>query len=109
MKINLEMVLFAGNSTLDLWTGACLSELSQWMNLGNKRFLYLKKNNLWNKDLGFIIYEMTGPAEYPAKLDEKRPHKSTSLRNSEHLEQEHLFLFYKFSETEKLESEETNH
>lgn len=43
---------------------------------------------------------MIGPAEYPEKLEEKRLRRGTSLRNSEHLEQEHLFLFYKFSETE---------
>lgn len=43
---------------------------------------------------------MIGPAEYPAILDEKRPHKGTSLGNSERLEQEHLFMYYKISETE---------
>lgn len=36
---------------------------------------------------------MIGPAEYPAKLDENRPHKGTSLKNSEHLEQDTSIRF----------------
>lgn len=34
---------------------------------------------------------MTEPAEFPAKLDENRPHKGTSLRNSEHFQQEDTY------------------
>lgn len=45
---------------------------------------------------------MIGPAKCPAKLEESRPHKGTSMRNPEHLEQEDISTRFQRENTGEL-------
>lgn len=85
----------------DMSLSACLlSEPRKRMNLDDKRFLFWGGKKSLKR--GFTVYHLQNDRASwaPCKTWWKGTTQSTSLGNSEHLEQEHLFTYYKISDTE---------